>query len=331
LHDVEWEYNGFLNYDRTRKEFGYDPRLINESNALPIDSPPIQHLQPGSIVRLPVASAHFSTRRYEKVSLLWQMGGIDSSGRLHQDLASGSVPIPFPHRQVAPGHVIELPLPRQTMLCAVLLTARTASGATVAQNFVHYFASSNYPSEREERERAVVLRGTPAGWAAAEWSQGSGDRETGRTEDACGGFGHGFFEWLLPLKGIDLSNARRVKVLCEASSHRADAPQTDDDTFPTTLQMSLNDIPVYEAVLRNHPHDARGVLSYLRGNAGAYGYLVHAFAENELLQQIAKAGSSDFLRFRCAVPAEALVRGGLTIYGAECGRFPVCPTVIIEH
>jgi len=37
LTDVEWEYNGFLNYDRTPKEFGFDPRIINESNTLPID------------------------------------------------------------------------------------------------------------------------------------------------------------------------------------------------------------------------------------------------------------------------------------------------------
>jgi hypothetical protein len=22
--------------------------------------------------------------------------------------------------------------------------------------------------------------------------------------------------------------------------------------------------------------------------------------------------------------------GGLTLYGAECGRYPVCPTVIVE-
>src|ERR1043165_8202703 len=35
LHDVEWEYNGFLNYDRTPKQFGYDPRIINESDTLP--------------------------------------------------------------------------------------------------------------------------------------------------------------------------------------------------------------------------------------------------------------------------------------------------------
>ena len=30
------------------------------------------------------------------------------------------------------------------------------------------------------------------------------------------------------------------------------------------------------------------------------------------------------------IPSEALAQGGLTIYGAECGRFPLCPTVIIE-
>jgi hypothetical protein len=39
LHDVEWEYNGFLNYDRTPKDFGYNPAIINESDSLPIDAP----------------------------------------------------------------------------------------------------------------------------------------------------------------------------------------------------------------------------------------------------------------------------------------------------
>jgi hypothetical protein len=89
-------------------------------------------------------------------------------------------------------------------------------------------------------------------------------------------------------------------------------------------------VRIFNAVIRNHPHDSRGVLSYLRGGVGAYGYLVRAFAESELLQQIAKNGSKDFLSLRCVVPDNALAQGGLTIYGAECGRFPVCPTIIIE-
>ena len=72
--------------------------------------------------------------------------------------------------------------------------------------------------------------------------------------------------------------------------------------------MPLNDIPVYEATLRNHPYDARGVLSYLRGGRGAYGYLAHAFAEGGLLAQIVNSAGDGFLRLRCAVPEEALAK-----------------------
>jgi len=330
LHDVEWEFNGFLNYDRTAKEFGYDPRIINESNTLPIDSPPIQRQPPGGTLRLEVASSHYSTRKYENVFLHWQMGGVDGRGRVRQDLARGRVPIRFPHRQLAPAHTIELRMPDETMLCTLLLSARTGDGTTIAQNFVEYFVSAGYPAEREETQRALVLRTHPETWAEAEWTAGMGDRDQARASDSCYGFGDGFFEWVLPLNGISLANARRVKVLCEASSHRADSPQTDDDVYSTTLQIFLNDVRVYEGVLRNHPHDTRGALTYLRGAVGAYGYLVHAFVENEAIAQIASANDGDALRLRCTVPSEALARGGLTIYGAECGRYPVSPTVIID-
>jgi hypothetical protein len=216
------------------------------------------------------------------------------------------------------------------MLCTLMLSAVTAEGTTVARNFINYFISSNYPPEFEETERAVVLRGTPSNWTNADWSGGTGDRDKERAEDCCYGFGHGFFEWNWHLNGADLSKAHRIKVICEASSHRADAPQTDEDIFPTTMQIFLNDVRLYEAVLRNHPHDARGVLSYWRGGVGAYGYLANAHAGNGVIQQIAGNMRDHSLRLRCAVPAEAMARGGLTIYGAECGRFPICPTVIIE-
>ncbi|HWD92287.1 MAG TPA: glycoside hydrolase family 2 TIM barrel-domain containing protein [Verrucomicrobiae bacterium] len=330
LHDVEWEYNGFLNYDRTPKEFGYDPRFINESNTLPIDAAPIVHTKPGEVVRFEVSSSHFSSRAYTNVSLHWEMGGIDTRGRVYQDFALGRVPIAFPHRQVAHAHTMELKMPDAPMLCTLLLSARTADGAVIAQNFVNFFCNGVYPPAREETPRALILRGLPANWEQAHWDGEFADRDKSRAEDICYGFGHGYFEWKLPLEGADLAQARRVKVVCEASSHRIDRPQTDADIFPTTLQLSLNNVPVYNGVLRNHPHDARGVLSYLRGGAGAYGYLVHAFAEGDLLRQIAASDGDGSLRLRCAVPPGALPIGGLTIYGAECGRFPVCPTVIVE-
>lgn len=330
LHDVEWEYNGFLNYDRTPKEFGYNPRIINESNTLPIDAPPVQRVSPGTVVRVDVFSSHFSTRCHQNVSLHWCMGGIDNRGRLHQDVARGRVSIPFPHRQVALAHQLELQMPKTDMLCHLLLSAINQEGLTVAENFVHFFVSTGYPADREEIPRALVLRGPPANWEQSEWSGGTGEREKERAEDCCYGFGDGFFEWVLPLRGADLAKAHRLRLLCEVSSHRVDSPQTDPDIFPTTLRMNLNGVRVYEATIRNHPHDSRGVLSYLRGGVGAYGYPAYAIAEGELLQQIVKSTQDDSLRLRCSVPNEAIARGGLTIYGAECGRFPVCPTVIIE-
>ncbi|HLX71657.1 MAG TPA: glycoside hydrolase family 2 TIM barrel-domain containing protein, partial [Verrucomicrobiae bacterium] len=330
LHDVEWEYNGFLNYDRTPKEFGYDPRTINESNTLPIDAPPIVHAKPGEVLRIDVSSSHFSSQAYKNVSLLWEMGGMDTRGRVYQDLALGRVPIKFPHRKVAHAHTVEVKMPDTPMLCTLLVSARSADGQVLAQNFLNFFCNGIYPSAREEMPRALVLRGLPSDWTAAEWSGEFGDRDKSHAEDSCYGFGHGYFEWKIPVAGVDITKARRLKVVCEASSHRIDAPQTDADIFPTTLQISLNDLPVYHGVLRNHPHDARGVLSYLRGGKGAYGYLVHAFAEGDLLKQISAHNGDGFLRLRCSVPADAVAMGGLTIYGAECGRYPVCPTVIVE-
>jgi hypothetical protein len=285
---------------------------------------------PSELVLLDVASSHFSTRPFRQVALDWRMGGVDDRGRLHQDLARGRVPIAFPHRQVAPAHKIELRMPDVRMVCTLRLTAVTEQGESIAENFVNYFVSPGYPPDREETPRALVLRGAPSNWARAEWSGGAGKRDNERVEDSCYGFGHGFFEWVLPLGGADLSRARRLRVLCEASSHRIDTPQTDADVFPTTFRMSLNGVPVYQAVLRNHPHDSRGVLSYLRGGVGAYGYPAYALAEGQLLADIGQKVVDDALHLRCEVPSDALAQGGLTVYGAECGRFPVCPTVAIE-
>jgi Glycosyl hydrolases family 2, sugar binding domain/Glycosyl hydrolases family 2 len=330
LHDVEWEHNGFLNYDRTPKEFGYDPAMINESDALPVDAPPITRASTSQVVRLDVASSHFSSRPSRNVSLRWLLDGIDTQGRIRQDLARGLVPIAFPHRRVVPAHTIELELPSEPMLCTLSLEAVNGEGQVIAGNFIQYLVSDNYPPSREELTHALVLRGAPADWAAAEWSGGMGDRESERAEDCCYGLGHGFFEWVLPLARAELARTRRIVILAEVSSHRTDTPQTDHDIYPTTLQMLLNGIEVYDAWVRNHPHDARGTLSYLRGGLGAYGYLVHAFVEAELLQQITRHAPDGHLHLRLVVPADALALGGLTVYGAECGRYPVCPTAILE-
>jgi hypothetical protein len=331
LHDVEWEYNGFLNYDRTPKDFGYDPRIINESDVLPIDAPPVVRLPPGTVVELPVYSSHYSTRRQENVRLRWRLSGIDTRGRLHQELTGGLVPIEFPHRRVALARIIQLALPEEPMLCTLQVEAFSSEGERIAQNFTHYFVSNSYPPLREESAHSLILRAAPAAWSHSQWANYSSDRETARQLDCSFGSGPGFFEWSLPLENFDLRRAGRLRVLCEASSRRIDTPQTDDKLYPSTLRILINGAPVFQSLLPNHPHDSRGALSYLRNGHGAYGYLVYATAEGSDLEAIARQTSGDHLALRIEAPQNALAQGGLSIYGAECGRYPFCPTLMFEY
>ena len=231
---------------------------------------------------------------------------------------------------LAHAHDIELVMPTFPMLATLSVEAVKPDGTVIARNFVHYFVTNGYPPTREELPRTLIVRGTPSDWVASEWTGWTPDREIERAHDACYGHGHGYFEWLLPIGDADRATARRLRLLCEASAHRVDAPQTDDDIYPTTLEMYLNGVHVCEMTLRNHPHDSRGVLSYLRGGKGGYGYLAHAFADGPLLRRIVGGHGGNQLRLRCGVPKKAVAQGGLTIYGAECGRYPVSPTVIIE-
>jgi len=119
-------------------------------------------------------------------------------------------------------------------------------------------------------------------------------------------------------------------VLCEASSLRGGTPQTDRYVQPSTLRLLLNGVPIYRAILPNHPHDARGSLSYLRGGRGGYGYLCHATIDCELLSEVVKRSRGNHLRLRFLMPRDEQPQGGLTIYGGNAGRYPVCPTLIID-
>ena len=96
------------------------------------------------------------------------------------------------------------------------------------------------------------------------------------------------------------------------------------------MRILLNGVPVYRTILPNHPHDARGALSYLRGGRGAYGYLCHATVEGPLLEQVLREMKGNHLRMRCLAPRGEPPSGGLTIYGFDCGRYPIGPTLIIE-
>ncbi|MEY4941675.1 MAG: hypothetical protein RIQ93_3410, partial [Verrucomicrobiota bacterium] len=332
LTDVEWEYNGLLSYDRTPKEFGYQPSLINQGDVLPINAPPIRRCDPGCELDVEVLSSHFSRRRCDNVTLHWLYSGIDTLGTIHPKLRRGRTPISFSHHRVELAERVALTAPTEPMLCTLSLAAVTPNGETVAANFIQHFVSREAPAEREDRGNTLVLRRPIQAWTAHAWSGAfSSPEEVGKL-GYCFGEGAGYFEWVFQDDAIrHIGRARRVRILCEVSARRDGTPQTGAHRHPTLFELSANSLRVHRELLPDHPHDTRGALSYLRGGYGAYGYLVRATIENESLQQIAaQAASSGELRLRCAVPANSRPWGGLTVYGYDTGRFPIGPTVVIE-
>jgi hypothetical protein len=329
LHDVEWERNGILNYDRTPKKFGYDLTIVNQGDVLPIDGPPIQRCEPGQDVTVEVFSSHFSRLKRQDVSLHWRLGGIDSLGRMHDNIALGVESIDFPHLRVELAKRLRLKMPDQRMLCTLWVRAYVPDGTLVASNYVQFFVDAKVPTRRENQCRTII-RLEPYEWSTAEWNNEASTREESQATGSSWGGRRGFFEWKFPLSPTELQKATRLTLLCEASAFRDGAPQTDAFAQPTAFRMHLNGVQVYRAVLPNHPHDARGALSYLRGGRGAYGYLSHATVEGELLEKVKSEMKGNRVRLRCLVPKDEHTQGGLTIYGSDCGRYPIGPTLIVE-
>lgn len=325
LHDVEWERNGLLNYDRTPKDFGYEPTLVNQGDVLPIDYPPISRHDAGSEVELDIYSSHFSWSKYESITLHWRLTGVDSLGWAEDALLVGLQPMAFPPHEVKLAARLKLTLPKKTMLTTLCVAALTDCGKMVAQNYIQFYSSSEHPESLPGRR---IMRLETTDWSDSQWSEGQSSREDAKRQGFCFGRNTGWFEWSIPTEGWP-EKLYRVRFFCEASSRREDLAQTDAEVRASSYQLLINGVEVNHGVLPNHPHDARGVLSYLHGERGAYGYLIDVTIEGELLGNVISAAQGHWV-LHFGVPAEGLTNGGATLYGGESGRYPFPPTIIVE-
>jgi hypothetical protein len=174
------------------------------------------------------------------------------------------------------------------------------------------------------------------------------------------GAGSGYFEYRLAWPvGLELSNVASAAFVVEASAKqlfgkdRDDAgkmggdymrglgtldpsrnpnsyPMTDESRFPSAVTVRVNGVVAGRHDLPDDPADHRGILSWhaqlkdkkLR-EAGSYGYLLEVPIPRAALEKAAADGA---LQIRLEVD-EALP-GGLAVYGARFGRYPVDPTVV---
>ena len=313
LQDIEWEHNGFMNYDRTVKEFGYDYTMINSLDFIVLDHHPGLSFEPGSCLELDIYSSHFSNKNIEQAMLFWRLDGIDKLGSEQMNLVSGSIPISFVQYKVEKVHRLSITLPNQPVVGTLHVWVTDQNQAVVARNFINVEIFEEPPLIEYSDENSAIVRLDIGDSPVAEFAE------------------NGTLEYTVDLPDrIKLESINSMEVVFEASSHMDGAPQTDWEKHPSDLKIMINDIELKTITLPSSPADTRGALSYINGIPGKYGFLIRIIADDLHLERFRNSFSDNKLTIGYQVDLDAENAGGLTIYGARAGRYPLGPYIIIS-
>ena len=367
-HDVINEWNGYWRFDRSEKETGLGG-LVAGMSLRDLHSPLYiaageglsRSVHPGEQVEVPLFASFFTGAADLGDSLLLRsrLYGWDYLGR-EETYAESIRRIPYrPWMQGAIGPATAT-MPGKPAVAVLALTLEDASGKVHHRNFTTFVVEGEAPGHATlaNGRQARLLRVKAGDFSRAEWSQKQWDVLDGKKVN---GAGHGFFEYRFPWpKGLKPESIETAGFLAEASakqlfgkdqdektalsgdymrgegtfdpSRNPNAyPMTDETPFPSAVHLTANGLPAGRYELPDDPADHRGILSWhaqlkdrrLR-EAGSYGYLMQATIPKEALKEAARTG---VLVLRLAV--EEGLPGGLAVYGAEFGRYPLEPTVVL--
>ena len=333
LQDIEWEHNGFMNYDRSVKAFGYDYLDINTLDFIAIDYPPGTTVAPGDEIKADIYASHFSHKTITGTTLHWQLDTMSATGHVTRGNVSGNIEIPFPQYQVQHVHQLELRIPDVHPAVGTLhVWVTDHSGTVVARNFInfeHFVAST----------ASVESNGSDStGWvtqplhAPGNVSESSWDEPT-TSEQLFSAIGSGYVEYEVSLPESrgwvtqPLRDVAEIELIFEASSCYGGARQTEPEKYPSDVTISVNGVEIDTIRIPDSPADARGVLSYIHGEPGIYGYLHNVKVDPSLLLN----SKADTLTVRYEVKADAEAKGGFTLYGARMGRYPTGPHLLIRQ
>jgi hypothetical protein len=143
LTDIEFEHNGFYNYDRSAKEYGYDafaPGMtvadLQGEDFVGFDAPPVIEAEPGSVVSVPVFVSHFSEREEPPTLNAWLAAVNDLGGEVNMQAAPKRVR--WQRYRVVEQEPIRMTVPELRNLAgAIVLELADADGKRIAANFVN--------------------------------------------------------------------------------------------------------------------------------------------------------------------------------------------------
>jgi hypothetical protein len=352
LTDVEWEHNGLLNYDRTAKEFGYDAFVpgmtvadLNGPDFVGLDCPPCQTLPPGAVFRATPFISSWGQRPMVDCVLRWHLTAVDRFGE-SRPVGDGHVPVTPKRYSVTVLPAIEAALPPEICLVTVAFWIEDGDGVVRARNYVNVDVySDRLDAETETTPAGRILRFVPGDFIGSSWL----DPRIGPRGSKFGGSGAGWVDYAVGLPDdLDLQAVTRLRLRFEAGARTAhnrvdwrdshhmqpgDYPQTELRRLPSDAVVWVNGVRVGAVHLPDDPADSRGVLSLHNSDyfePGSYGFLFTLDADPVLTRRIVENTQGGRLIVRFEVPLGGTA-GGLNLYGARMGAYPLAPTIFLDR
>ncbi|GHU50203.1 hypothetical protein FACS1894127_5040 [Clostridia bacterium] len=360
--DVEYERNGFLRYDRSRKAFGYDElayggdmsaKYLNaqEYVGLDMNSDPMVTLTPGGRYSAAFGMIRWSddTKYQGPFKLKWRVDGMDGFGnklstqKYAADGFRGEQAInytPYIYETVPFSFNLSANSNFGRFGGIVTVWIEDGSGNTIAKNFGNFKVMSSAPTlaaEQLDGINSFVLR------------QASPVTNTNTGAVAGKKTGAITFEYAVP-ENFDPDGLKSLRLLAElaplqklsTNGNAAHRPQTAENyETPSDVTVSVNGIPVSGSVsLPDGPNDIRAIMNLNSGAAssstagsanGGFGYLVNIDLDQAAVDALkAQLKSDPKLTVTYEVEDTAANKNGIRAYSDAYGRYAVSPSVILN-
>ena len=365
-HDVINEWNGYWRFDRSRKETGFG-ELVEGMSVRDLHSPMYivvgdselsRVARPRERVSVPLFASFLTNARYgDSLTLRAELHGWNSLGE-EKRYASTVRRIAYRPWMSAPLDPFSVTMPNEPAVVVLSVRLEAVDGPIVHQNFTTFVVEGSTPDTvllaNGRRARVVRVPATAvrdAHWSLKQWTV-LGDRKLN-------GAGSGYFEYRIAWPaGLDTRAVESATFLVEASAKRLNGkdrdstassgdymrgggfhdpsrnpnsyPMTGEHLFPSAVTVRVNGVVAGRYRLADDPADSRGILSWQAQphdghlyEAGSYGELLRVTLPPDVLSEAARNGE-----IIVRLEVDDALPGGLAIYGARFGRYPIDPTII---
>ncbi len=360
-HDVTNEWNGYVRYDRSPKEFGLDDfvpgmtmRDFHSPYYISPRCPLIQDVHADSVIVINrFLSVNDNVDKDNSVTVKSSLAGWDDLGNRisEQEIGNDEIVIqPWFNNEIVPT---KLKAPARNGLYVVRFVLKDVNGNILGRNFTLLRVRDGKTAADDANTR--VLTFAPDSYVNSNWSQKTWTAMTG---EKVNGTGHGFFEYVVNIpKNIKIKKVKEMALVFEASAKRLNGkdrekanledndymlgkgtsergglpnsyPQTSMEKFPSILNVYVNGTLCGTVRLPDDPADHRGVLSWQSqkdkrlDEAGSYGYMETINIPVSCL----KNGKNAVVKFE--VPSNS--DGGVALYGENAGHYPLNPTILFR-